>query len=202
MSVKDTILFETKRHYGGPELVYVVSEHKEPLQTLTGSKTLTDRHVKALKELGFVFEEAPKSRRVLSERIDKVASDLESEYPQIALALDRISDRLEGKIAGIDSWMKKLISKIPGLPSKDKAIEMVAPMVQKEPKKFDRLVNEIEEMLRNVPVAGLGRTAFDIKGLIRGIKTITDPKVILAVISLMDSFETSDAEKLRNKIWQ
>jgi hypothetical protein len=55
--LNSTIEYETKSHYGGPELVYVLSEHKEPLQILTGSKTLTPRHVKALKELGFSFKE-------------------------------------------------------------------------------------------------------------------------------------------------
>lgn len=55
-AVNPVIEFTTKSHYGGPELVYVESVHKEPLQTLTGSKTLTPRHVKALKDLGFKFE--------------------------------------------------------------------------------------------------------------------------------------------------
>jgi hypothetical protein len=59
------IKYTTKSHYGGPELVYVVSEHKEPLQTLTGSKTLTDRHVKALKDLGFNFEQEKAPGRIL-----------------------------------------------------------------------------------------------------------------------------------------
>ena len=53
--LNNNIFFETKSHYGGPELVYVVSEHREPLHTLTGSKTLTPRHVEALKRLGFNF---------------------------------------------------------------------------------------------------------------------------------------------------
>jgi hypothetical protein len=56
-SIKDVISYETKRHFGGPELIYVTSkEHKEPLETLTGTKTLTDRHVKALKDMGFTFK--------------------------------------------------------------------------------------------------------------------------------------------------
>ena len=47
------ITYTTKSHYGGPELVYVTSKHKEPLSTLTNSKTLSSRHVEALKDLGF-----------------------------------------------------------------------------------------------------------------------------------------------------
>ena len=35
-----TIEFETKSHYGGPELVYVTSKHKDSLQELTGSKSM------------------------------------------------------------------------------------------------------------------------------------------------------------------
>lgn len=53
--IDSTIEFETKSHYGGPELVYVTSKHKEPLQTLTNAKTLSSRHVQALKQLGFEF---------------------------------------------------------------------------------------------------------------------------------------------------
>jgi hypothetical protein len=55
-TINPVINFETKSHYGGPELVYVTSEHKDYLQTLTNSKTLTPRHVKALESLGFKFE--------------------------------------------------------------------------------------------------------------------------------------------------
>lgn len=59
------IKYETKSHYGGPELVYVVSEHKDALQILTGSKTLSDRHIKALKDMGFKFELSERPRKVL-----------------------------------------------------------------------------------------------------------------------------------------
>lgn len=59
--IDPVIEFETKKHYEGPELVYVISEHKIPLQTLTGSKTLTPRHVEALKKLGFSFKSKEKT---------------------------------------------------------------------------------------------------------------------------------------------
>jgi len=55
--INQTIEFETKSHYGGPELIYVTSEHQKPLQNLTGKKTLTSYGVKALKELGFEFKQ-------------------------------------------------------------------------------------------------------------------------------------------------
>lgn len=55
-AVNLTIKYTTKSHYGGPELMYVTSEHKEPLSTLTNSKTLSSRHVKALETLGFKFQ--------------------------------------------------------------------------------------------------------------------------------------------------
>lgn len=70
------IQFETKSNYGGPELVYVISEHKEPLQTLTGSKTLTPRHVEALKKLGFTFEEPPGKMIRLATALRYLAYDL------------------------------------------------------------------------------------------------------------------------------
>ena len=50
------IEYETKSHYGGPELIYVTSKHKDPLTVLTGTKTITDRHKKALEDLGFEFK--------------------------------------------------------------------------------------------------------------------------------------------------
>ncbi len=56
-NIDPKIEFYTKSHYGGPPLIYVTSSHKEPLNTLTNAKTLSDRHVKALEDMGFVFEE-------------------------------------------------------------------------------------------------------------------------------------------------
>jgi len=56
-SVDPVIKFYKKSHYGGDPLMYVTSSHKDALNTLTNSKTLVDRHVKALEEMGFIFEE-------------------------------------------------------------------------------------------------------------------------------------------------
>lgn len=39
----------------GKKLVYPITS-QEDLKTLTGSKTLTNRHLQALKNLGFTFE--------------------------------------------------------------------------------------------------------------------------------------------------
>lgn len=64
-ALNPVIEFITKSHYGGPELVYVVSSHKEALQDLTGAKTLSPRHVKALKDLGFTFKQQSASEKVL-----------------------------------------------------------------------------------------------------------------------------------------
>ena len=55
-TVKEEITYETKSHYGGPELVYVTSGHKDALFRLTGKKTLTKQDVQALKDLGFTFK--------------------------------------------------------------------------------------------------------------------------------------------------
>jgi len=54
------IEFETKSHYGGPDLVYIVSEHQKALQELTGTRTLTKKHIEALKALGFEFKQKQK----------------------------------------------------------------------------------------------------------------------------------------------
>lgn len=172
------IKFETKSHYGGPELIYVVSEHKEPLQVLTGSKTLTERHVKALKELGFEFSEGDKAKRILSTA---------GHVRYIAYQLHE---------AGIKDWLKKIMTKIPGLPSKEQALKTVAPLVEKDPKKFERAVDEIFKALQGVPLVGLGKTAFDVRGLIRNLKVLTDPKAILAIIALMGAFQTTEAGPL------
>jgi len=174
------IQFETKSHYGGGELVYVISEHKEPLQTLTGSKTLTPRHVEALKKLGFTFEEPP------------------SKMIHLAMALRHLAYDL--KEAGMKDWLKGLVAKIPGLPTKDQALKTVSEFLKKSPEKFDKIVDELLEVMKDVPISGLGRTAFDIKSLMRGIKTVTDPKVILAIIALMGMFQTADAGALRDAI--
>lgn len=42
----------------GKERIYPVNRIKE-LETLTGTKTLTDKHIDALKSLGFTFEVIP-----------------------------------------------------------------------------------------------------------------------------------------------
>jgi len=55
--VNPVIKFYKKSHYGGDPLTYVISDHAEHLKTLTNAKTLSDRHIKALEELGFTFEE-------------------------------------------------------------------------------------------------------------------------------------------------
>lgn len=64
--ISPVIEFETKRHYGGPELVYVTSAHKDSLQALTGAKTLNSYHIKALKQLGFSFKQKGMSEKILT----------------------------------------------------------------------------------------------------------------------------------------
>lgn len=100
--------------------------------------------------------------------------------------------------AGVKEWLKSLLTRIPGLPTKDQALKTVTEFLKKSPEKFEKVVDELLEIMKDVPISGLGRTAFDIKGLMRGIKTVTDPKVILAIIALMGAFQTADAGKLRD----
>ena len=61
--VDPVIEVESKGHFG-TEHIYVTSKHQTALQDLTGSKTLTSRHIKALKELGFTIKEKTKSGKV------------------------------------------------------------------------------------------------------------------------------------------
>lgn len=49
-----TIRVEIKNHYG-TEHIYPLNRQKE-LRELTGQKTLSSRHIEALKALGFNFE--------------------------------------------------------------------------------------------------------------------------------------------------
>ncbi len=44
----------TKSVYGN-ELMYVVSEHAEPIKALTGKKTIDSNDINQLKKLGFSF---------------------------------------------------------------------------------------------------------------------------------------------------
>lgn len=62
-NIDTTIEVEVKNIYGS-EKIYVVSSHKEALQTLTGSKTLTPTVTEALKKLGFTIKERGRSERV------------------------------------------------------------------------------------------------------------------------------------------
>lgn len=49
-----TILIQKRTHYGTNH-IYIVSEHAGPIEKLTGRKTLTQRDIDGLKELGYTF---------------------------------------------------------------------------------------------------------------------------------------------------
>jgi len=53
--LSNIIKIETKSVYGN-DLMYVVSEHAEAIQNLTGKKTIDASDIKQLKVLGFTFE--------------------------------------------------------------------------------------------------------------------------------------------------
>ena len=55
--LSNIIKIETKSVYGN-DLMYVVSEHAEAIQSLTGKKTIDASDIKQLKVLGFTFEAA------------------------------------------------------------------------------------------------------------------------------------------------
>jgi len=86
------IMFRTKSNYGGPELVYVTSHHGPALQQLTGMKTLTTRHVEALKALGFIFHQQSGERKQLASEYIYSVKQIEA----------RIVDVLEGSPKPLD----------------------------------------------------------------------------------------------------
>ena len=53
--LSNIIKIETKSVYGN-DLMYVVSEHAEAIQNLTGKKTIDASDIKQLKTLGFTCE--------------------------------------------------------------------------------------------------------------------------------------------------
>jgi hypothetical protein len=55
-----TIEVKTDKHYG-TVYVYVVSEHQQAIQALTGNKTIQQKDVNALRKLGFEFKEVASS---------------------------------------------------------------------------------------------------------------------------------------------
>ena len=61
--IDSVIEVESKGHFG-TEHIYVTSKHQVALQDLMGSKTLTSRHIKALKELGFTIKEKTNLEKV------------------------------------------------------------------------------------------------------------------------------------------
>ena len=50
-----TIYYKEKTNYGTTHF-YIVSEHKDAVQKLTGRKTITSEDADALQALGFVFQ--------------------------------------------------------------------------------------------------------------------------------------------------
>ena len=105
----------------------------------------------------------------------------------------RVAQNYLTREAGITDFIRKMI---PGLPSKEEALKTVSEFIKKEPQKFDKLTKEIGDSI-NTPGQ---KTAFDIKGLTRNLKSLADPKVIMAIITLMGAFNTADAGKLRDRI--
>jgi hypothetical protein len=53
--MNNNITIEIKTVYGN-ESIYITSEHKEQVSSLTGKKTISRDDIKALKALGFNFE--------------------------------------------------------------------------------------------------------------------------------------------------
>ena len=52
--MNNTIYYKEKTNYGTTHF-YIVSEHKDAIQRLTGRKTITSEDADALQQLGFNF---------------------------------------------------------------------------------------------------------------------------------------------------
>ena len=95
------------------------------------------------------------------------------------------------KEAGLKDFLKRVIMKIPGLPSKEEALKTVQDFKEKNPSKFEKVVKEVGEQLEGVPVGG--KQAFDVKRFVKNFRGLADPKVIMSVVVLMGVFNTADA---------
>lgn len=137
------------------------------------------------------------SHKTIVHNLDRIASHLESlGMIKEAHDLDVVSNTIE---AGMGQWFQSLLTRIPGLPTKEQALKIVAPMVERNPREFEQSVGEISAVLQSAGKEQFStRLALDMKSLVRSIKTVTDPKVILAIIALMGAFQTADAGKLRD----
>jgi len=135
----------------------------------------------------------------LTTRLDTLASHLESlGMVKEAHDLDVVSNSIE---AGMGQWFKSLLTRIPGLPTKEQALKIVAPVIERNPRGFEQAVSEISAVLQSAGKEQFyTRLALDMSSLVRSIKTLTDPKVILAIIALMGAFQTADAGALRDRI--
>jgi hypothetical protein len=118
----------------------------------------------------------------------------------LSVVLSYLADSTLNKDAGIGSFLKSIISKIPGLPSVEEAAQIVKIYFKNNPEKFNAAVNEIAQKINMIPQSG--KVAFDIKGIFQGLKALSDPKVIMAIIALMGAFNTADAGLLKKFLGQ
>ena len=119
----------------------------------------------------------------ITEKLDKVASEMEKIDPVIALAIDKVSDQLE-KQAGINTFIHRIF---PRLPSKEEALKNLRGL---DKNKLKNLIENVSGVLRSGPE---GVSALDLGSIIKSIKTLGDPKIILSIIALMGAFNTTDA---------
>ena len=103
--------------------------------------------------------------------------------------------------AGFKDWFRGLLARIPGLPSKQEALKTVGEFLQRAPAKFEGAVKEIFSILQSAGREQFNlRAALDMHSFLRGVKTVTNPKVILAIIALMGIFQTADAGEISKQI--
>jgi len=92
--------------------------------------------------------------------LDAIADTLESHgYLKAASEIDVISNTLEQPEMGRDP--ASLLQTLKSFGSKQQVAEFLRSIMDKAPDKFKKLVDEIWELAKNVPLSGLGRSASD-----------------------------------------
>jgi len=123
-------------------------------------------------------------RSELIANLDRIASEIEATNPVISLAIDIVSDQLEHREAGLMTFVRKLF---PKLPTKEEALKTLKGL---DKGKLSDLIKDVSGIMQGAPK---GVASVDFGSIVKNLKGLGDPKVILAIIALMGSFNTTDA---------
>lgn len=123
--------------------------------------------------------------------LDHIADDLENYNPEIAHVVDRISDELETKVVSsiggaVLRKIKDIVSKIPKMPSKDEAADILREFITKKGKReFIDLIEEITSSIKDSSVGGARQASA--KETWEIIKGLASPKVLGAALVMLST---------------